>query len=856
MTTRCLWTAAAVVVVCGADRALPGAELTLTRNGKPAAAIILDANPVKAAQFAAFELQWHVKAISGATLPIMRGRARVTKGHVKIHLGDGTRARELDLGQTALRFQEHAVRWGPGEVVLVGKDAVDRSEVKYNVDNLSDWQGNTNWPSMWEDHGTLDAVYDFLRDACGVRWLNPTDTGTVIPKAPTLTAKGADVRRMPTFSYRDILGGANNTFYDTRVSIWGRASTGTKGAGFKAWEAAAYADLHKRYPDKPSHAYTWAKRHTIALFLLRMRNGGQVCRCNHSLYGYYGRFWKKGKGKAAAKLFVAKRPELFAKGYGGDRPPQLCYTNRALVEQVAQDARDYYDGKTDQGIFWRPQLPNPFPVEPMDNSSFCKCAKCQKWLALGKDHGAVECYSRGIHSDYFFQFVNAVQKELAKTHPTCGLVTLAYMTHAYPPKTVKLDPRVIVQFCFATSSSPSGRKQYEHERRLARAWADEAKSSGRALHLWLYHGMYRYSADHGNYFCFPGFFAHTIGDQMKLLKQLGYRGMFHCGLPPELGTYLTFRLMDNAELDVDALMDEYFTGLYGAAAPAMKKLYLAIEAVYCDPKVLPDKPRVGGKEIAWGYRGTAKRMAAFGRLLAEAHRLAVTQREKRNVELFDLAVWKYMTTGRSQHETRQKAPMPSVRAPSVPDAGGDPAKVAWDKAAELDSTWSRCGGSEPAARKLAGRIAHDAKYLYVELVDPCVTKKLVASPQIACYDTWELFLANQRDLPYRQFLMGPTGMVAALLNGEVNWRMYVRHPKHGAHVVCDTSAPDRWVARIAIPLREAVPGGVKPGGTIYLNVIRVASPAVSGQGPYQISTWVPYTTVHDVDRLAEVTLAP
>ena len=512
------------------------------------------------------------------------------------------------------------------------------------------------------------------------------------------------------------------------------------------------------------------------------------------------------------------------------------------------------DGKTDQAVFWRPEPPNPFPVEPMDNASFCRCPECQKWITRGKGYGAVEHFSQGIHSDYFFQFVNAVQQELAKTHPDKGIVTLAYMTHAWPPNSVKLDPRVAVQFCFALNRSPGVRAQYEHELRLVRLWGEEARASGRSLYLWLYYTFPKETADNGNYYCFPGFFAHTISEQMGLFKRLGYRGMFHCGYGQEVESYVTFRLMDNADLNVDALLDEYFSGLYGAAAAPLKRLYAGIEAVYCDADAYAKNKGVSGAAFAWGCLGTAERMAEFGRLMDEAKQAATTPREKRNVALFELAVWKYMTTGRAQYAARTGAPIPAIRAPAVADAGGNPALVAWHKAAPLGGAWFQRGADQPAPRRLSGRIAHDATHLYVELVDPCQTKKLVVSSGVAAYDDWELFLAGQRGLPYRQFLVGPTGMVVALLDGEVNWRMNVPYLEHGVRVASDTAAPDRWVTRLAIPLREAVPGGAKPGGKIYLNVVRVASPAVSGQPNLEIATWVSHTTVHEVDRLAEITL--
>jgi hypothetical protein len=247
-------------------------------------------------------------------------------------------------------------------------------------------------------------------------------------------------------------------------------------------------------------------------------------------------------------------------------------------------------------------------------------------------------------------------------------------------------------------------------------------------------------------------------------------------------------------------------------------------------------------------------MADYAELLAQAKKLAVTEREKRNVELFDLAIWQYMAQGREKYLVRKNAPIPAAAVPAVADAGGDATKVAWDKAVPLTGGWFQRGSDRPASRALTGRIAHDSQYLYLELTDPCVTKNLTASPGVACFDDWEFFLSSQRGMPYRQFLVGPTGLVAAMLNGEVNWRMFVPFTEHGIKVASDTSAPDKWVCRAAIPLKEAVPGGTKPGEKIYLNIVRVSGPAIDGKG-LGIDTWVPFTTVLEVDRSAEVTLA-
>lgn len=817
-------------------------ELSLVRAGQPTAIIFLEREPTKAAQFAAYELQWHVKQMTGADLPIRRGLVRLPRGHVAIFIGDTLRARKCGLSQDQFAPQEYAVVFRPGEIILVGRDADDRAEVVYNMADLT---ACANWPGFWEECGSLHATYDFLERFCGVRWFQPNEYGTVLPKVKTLVVRGRNLRRRPHFEFRDAIGamGDNPERYDAYTALWQEATE-----GYKAWEAAAYPKLHEAYPEP--WRYAQAKRAHSMLFLLRMRNGGTPVRCNHSLYGYYDRFWNEG-----SPLFVERRPEMFAKGYEGT-PPQMCYTSRALIGQLAQDARDYYDGRktgADLGIFWRPSLPNPFPVEPMDNASFCKCPDCQQWLGGASDEDA-RFFSNGLHSDYFFNFVNEVQRELVRTHPDKGLVTLAYMTHAAPPRRVKLDPRVAVQFCFACNRMPGNREAFEHELRLLKAWADEAAQSGRRLYLWLYYTFPVEFANNGKYHCFPGFFAHVIAREFDLFRRYGYRGMFHCGYGQEVEAYVTFKLMDDPTRDVDELLDEYFTGLYGAAGGAMRQLYEEMERTYCDPSNYP-KAQTSGEEVAWGHLGTEARMARFAKLLDQAKAAAQTEEEKARVRLFELGTWAYMVAGREKYLARRKAAIPAFTAPRVPGAGGDPAAVDWSVAAPLSGTWYERGSAEPAPRALSGRICHDGTYLYLELVDPCDTSKLGASSTVFPCDDWEIFAAAQRDLPYRQFAVGPTGLAVALSHGEVNWRMNVPIEPPPIRVVSDTSAPDRWVCRLSIPLAEIVAGGTAPGGRFYMNIIRVASGAISGTGGFGISALVPYTTVHEVDRLAEITLA-
>ena len=699
-------------------------------------------------------------------------------------------------------------------------------------------------PDIWEDQGTSYAVYDFLERFCGVRWLNPTDYGTIIPETKTLTVAGKTVRRSPAFALR--YGSMCYRIDDHDVSIqtyWPKDS-----AEFKAYDAAAYAQLNEQHP-QPSQ-YMVAKRDRIQRFLRRMRVGGERNLCNHSFYGYYDRFWREG-----SKQFEQKRLEFFAKGYEGAEPPQLCYTSKALVQQVAQDARDYYDRKktgAQLGIFWDPRLPNLFPVEPMDNAQFCKCDECAKWINKNDEESIF--FSNGRDSDYFFNFINEVAKELKKTHPDKGIITLAYHTHTAPPTRVKLAPSVAVQYCFACNRLVYDRPSYERELEYLKEWGKESKK--RRMYLWLYYTFPYEVSVGGRFHCFPGYFAHAIGEQFKLFHKYGYRGFFHCGYGQEVEAYITYKLMVDPTLDVDQLLDEYFGNLYGAAATPMKQIYLEIEKTYCDPQSYPPNIASGRLEthhhqtedLAWGWLGTPERMERWGGLLEQAKASARTDRERKCIELFEKGTWSYMVEGQQKYVIRKalKAePVPKAQAPRVDPAGGDHNKVDWGRAGVL-GRWRGIAG-DATQRHIDARIAHDGEFLYLRLSEKGDLASPGSSPLIYDADDWEVFIAGQNGGPaYRQISTNPEGKWQALkyesLRNGKPWKV-------DAKVISKvTDERDEWTAWFVLPLSHVTDSGATSGSTLYVNVFR-------GNRADPLA-WSPTfeASFHVLERLGEVRL--
>jgi hypothetical protein len=588
-------------------------SLDLVRDGVPAATIIVAKQPTRSAQFSAAELQYHVRKITGATLPISDDGQAIAGNRVLVGESEATVA--LGLKNDDFAPQEYLIRFRPGTLVLMGRDRPDL--------NKFDYADAGTFPDLFEECGTCYAVYDFLERHCGVRWYLPTELGLCHPTTKTLQASGTEVRRSPAMKYRRV--------YNVPYPL----------------------DLCGDTVPSPKPPPALPAREQ-ALFAMRHRLGGTPFTVNHSLYGYYDRFWKEGDTKPGP-AFEQFHPEFFAQGYKG-KPPQMCYTNPGLVQQVIQDARDYFDGK---GAKAGAQVAGDFfAIVPMDNPEFCKCPNCT--AALGEKKTSMRgkgMFSYDRDSDYFFAFINKVAREIKKSHPQKRLATLAYWSYAYPPTKEKLEPNVWITLCLFPRHTFSSVNQ-ENDAAILNAWVGESKE--RTKLLWLYYCYPTFPAVAQQWRCFPGFFAHSIAGKIQEYRQAGIYGIFcepaylahgqRSPLMDQLEFYVTWKLADDPSLDGNALIDEFFDRYYGSAAGPMKAFYELVEKTYADPANYPPNYTDHQTEaIAWNSLGTEPRMAQLGRLMDQARAAAKTDIEKQRVALFDKGIWKYMQAGRNAY---------------------------------------------------------------------------------------------------------------------------------------------------------------------------------------------------------------
>jgi len=611
-----------VLLACG-PCLTDAAPVTLVGDGKPASTIVIAPKPTPAARLAALEIQHHVEQITGVSVPICSPGGAIQG--VPILVGESAATRKLGLKGEDFQPQEYLIRIRDDAIILMGRDWEDteanRSEVGCDISkSIADWRSKINYdaaagrkdssvrvielPGAFDDQGTCYAAYDFLERFCDVRWYGPSLLNVVVPSAKTLALPRAEIRRSPSLQHRNGYAGG----------IW---------------------PILLRQWDNPSGSEQ-------RLFYRRLRFGGERWAANHSFSRFRARFLAKDRDDSPE--WERSRPDFFAVGWDKEGDwRQLCLTNPDLVQQVAQDARDFFDGKpAKRGQFAAGEY---FAVVPQDSDHWCKCDRCQAILARGKERDKPGYFESGAASDYVFGFVNAVAKEVRKTHPTKFIATLAYHVYSYPP-TFPLEPNVAVAPCLQTCYFYSKGVLANNEG-FYRAWLAD---KGRRLHVWNYfhHPMER--AILQGFKCFPVFMPDVISDWVKRYERDGVRGFYLCGVGEQLDYYLYMQTAFNTETDSKQLIDEFFSRYFGAAGEPMKKFYYRISEIN----------RVEGHlgtsaKISWDRLGTEERMRELGDLMDQAVELARTDLERRRVETWKRGVWDYMTEGREDYLRMKRA---------------------------------------------------------------------------------------------------------------------------------------------------------------------------------------------------------
>lgn len=592
-------------------------DFAVVRDGRAACAIVTADRPSVAARLAALELQTHVLKITGVELPVRRESQPGSPAEGRVLVGDTAATRALGWRGAEFPAQEYLIAIRTNVVVLLGRDWEDteanRREPGRTLGDqrLADLRTHVDYwktvglpargaldlelPGIFDDQGTCYATFDFLERCCGVRWYGPTDLTSVIPKRGDLTVHGPDVRRAPALKHRNALCSASWPYL--------RGQWGT---------------------------FTDAQ---VQLLWRRQRLGGEKWAGNHTIH-------------RRTIETVLKAPEYQAQGPA--KGLNLCYTHPELVRVIAQMARDFFDGRGELPEGFK-ALGDYFSVVPEDVAKYCACERCQALLERGKDRKTGQ-FSSGEISDYWFSFVNAVAREVRKTHPNRYIATLAYWNYAYPPRDFELEPNVSIAPCLHTCAWAINEEIRRNDFVLYDAWVAKAKAP---MFLWNYYHHPMEPALIDRWKCFPNVMVHETAKAARRFLRDGVRGIFECGEQDQVEQYILTRIWDDPTRDTDALLEEFFGGYFGAAARPMQQFYALLESTACDPSLYPPKLHKQDRNIAWRNLGTPERMNLLASYMAEAGAAAATDPERQRVALWNDSIWKWMRDGRAEFEARE-----------------------------------------------------------------------------------------------------------------------------------------------------------------------------------------------------------
>ncbi|MGC9318883.1 MAG: DUF4838 domain-containing protein [Armatimonadota bacterium] len=146
--------------------------MTVTRDGRPLATIVIPDEATSSERFAAEELRDYVEAISGAQLGIAAEGAAAQGARVLVGRTEPASSALAELGDD--ESEAFVVRADGEALILAGAS----------------------------DRGTLYAVYDLLEQDLGCRWLGPGPEWEEIPSRPSIEVGEIDRVERPAMKYR------------------------------------------------------------------------------------------------------------------------------------------------------------------------------------------------------------------------------------------------------------------------------------------------------------------------------------------------------------------------------------------------------------------------------------------------------------------------------------------------------------------------------------------------------------------------------------------------------------------------------------------------------------------------------
>jgi len=579
----------------------------LVQGGRTVAMIVLPAKPEMLEGYAAGELQKYVKEITGRILPIIN---------------------EPEKGEGAGDYNEPQKLAGYG-IWLGQTKAAEAAHFTLTEAKL----GRDGYATRADDHGlivegrdplgTLFGVYDIIEREFGVRWFEPDEQqrlltperkqiwveqepiGEVVPRAESVSVGTFQREFKPSFEERWVREG--DWALHNRMNVWVRANGQTVGVNCK-WYGHTFGTLippEKYFQDHPE----W-----FALV--------------------------KGKRQGHTD------PERL----GHDS--QLCTSNPEVIDKLAQGLIEAIEADPTIEII---------SLAPNDGGGFCECERCTALdgppyadgpgagettkspdaagVLDGRAQGAPPrklIIPPGQYSNRMAILYNEVARRVGQRFPKVKIKVFAYGYYALPPKIsgFHLEPNLMVQVV-GTSASLKPWASFTDQLGIYKVYAVAAWGKVHALR--------------GK--------VTEMREEIPALRDEGVKFFYTQSMQqpwPEcpLNHYIAAKLVWNADLDVDWLINDYCDKFFEKASAPMHEYLLAIEQV---------TTRYEASGVAAYDEATRDRLRSF---LDQARQLADSEVVRQRVAAlrgaFDACEASVL------HPPEKKVPAPAAGPASVP----------------------------------------------------------------------------------------------------------------------------------------------------------------------------------------------
>lgn len=242
-----------------------------------------------------------------------------------------------------------------------------------------------------------------------------------------------------------------------------------------------------------------------------------------------------------AKDYGKNNPEYYSLIDGSRQPgTQLCLSNPEVLNVLVSSLRNKIKEKPD-ATYWS--------VSQDDNDRYCHCEAC---TALNEKYGKVP-------SGSIIYFVNKVAREF----PDKIISTLAYWYTRKAPKNIKIEPNVNIMLCNieSTRQAPVFITDPAFSKDL-RDWGALSKD----ILIWDYNIQFtNFISPFPNLYTLkPNIKFYTDNHVNALFMQANNEAAAEMAL---LRSYLISKLMWDPDADDKAIINEFLSGYFGAAAP-------------------------------------------------------------------------------------------------------------------------------------------------------------------------------------------------------------------------------------------------------------------------------------------------